>query len=149
MSGCRLPPMRSGIAAVAFLAGAAMSWAQPAPPARPVESEQAQDRFVPPRPHPGEVMKHWPAYPDEARAAGQEGTVFVRLRVTENGDPADVTVERSSSFPALDLAAALAVSLWKFDPATRGGQPVSTFVTVPIKFSLTDPPPAQEPAAAQ
>ncbi|MFD2251066.1 TonB family protein [Pseudochelatococcus lubricantis] len=134
--------LRCGLAAMFVACAGTMVLAQTAAP-RPGAGENAKGRTVPPRPYPGDVMKHWPAYPDEARAAGQEGTVVVRLRITAAGNPENITVERSSSVVSLDVAAALAVSRWKFEPATRDGKPVDATVSLPIRFSLTDAPPAQ------
>ncbi|MFT0892671.1 energy transducer TonB [Pseudochelatococcus sp. G4_1912] len=103
------------------------------------------DNFIPPRPYAGDVMRHWPAYPNEARAAGQEGTVLVKLKVTATGAPEDISIARSSSVVSLDLAAIMAISHWHFEPASRNGKPTEAMVTLPIRFSLSDthPQPAQ------
>lgn len=90
----------------------------------------------PPRPHPGDVMRHWPAYPEDALAAGWEGTVVVRLRVTKTGEPEDISVQRSSTFTSLDVAAIAAVSRWRFEPGKRGGVAEDMTVSLPIRFTL-------------
>ncbi|MGI6244426.1 MAG: energy transducer TonB [Pseudochelatococcus sp.] len=133
----------SGVAVILAISAAGMLRAQ-----TPGGTEHASGDFIPPRPYPGDVMKHWPAYPEDARAAGQEGTVLVKLRVTAAGEPVDIAVERTSSFVALDLAAVLAVSRWKFTPATRNGTPVDASVTLPIRFTLAGNASAGEDATS-
>lgn len=111
----------------------------PSTVAQPVEAESENTAgIVPPRPHPGDVMRHWPAYPEEALAAGQEGTVIVRLRVTAGGAPEDISVQRSSSFVSLDVAAVAAVSRWRFEPGRRGDVAEDMTVSLPIRFSLPE-----------
>ncbi|MGV6872510.1 energy transducer TonB [Pseudochelatococcus sp. B33] len=109
-----------------------------------VQPGTADSRIEPPRPHPGDVMRHWPAYPEDALAAGQEGTVIVALRVTATGEPEDISVQRSSSVTSLDIAAVAAVSRWRFDPGKRDGVAVDMKVSLPIRFSLPEEMPASE-----
>lgn len=97
---------------------------------------QADEKIEPPRPVPGDVMRHWPAYPEEARIAGQEGTVIVQLRVTASGTPEDIVVLNSSTVVSLDVAAVTAVSRWHFEPGKRGGVAQDMTVSLPIRFSL-------------
>lgn len=75
-----------------------------------------------------------PAYPDEARKAGVEGTVMVQALIGKQGDVEEVYVTRS--IPALDAAAATAVLEWRFKPARSKGEPVTVWVAVPVKFKL-------------
>lgn len=107
-----------------------------------VQADVAGNKVEPPRPHPGDVMRHWPAYPDDAREAGQEGTVVVQLRVTAKGEPEDIRVQRSSSVTSLDVAAVAAISRWKFEPGRRDGVAEDMTVSLPIRFSLPEAPPA-------
>ncbi|MBB3808072.1 TonB family protein [Pseudochelatococcus contaminans] len=102
------------------------------------QTVQNDEKVEPPRPVPGDVMRHWPAYPDDARAAGQEGTVVVQLRVTASGAPEDIVVLNSSSVVSLDVAAVAAVSRWRFEPGKRGGVAQDMTVSLPIRFSLPD-----------
>jgi protein TonB len=78
-----------------------------------------------------------PEYPPRCRRMGIEGVVRVRALVGENGRPRQVSVARSSGDEALDRAAVEAVRQWRFEPARRGGQAVSAWAAVPIKFELT------------
>lgn len=102
------------------------------------------NKIEPPRPHPGDVMRYWPAYPDDALAAGQQGTVIVQLRVTAAGEPEDISVQRSSSITSLDVAAVAAVSRWRFEPGKRNGVAADMTVSLPIRFSLPEDAPAPE-----
>lgn len=115
--------------------------------AQTVEAQSSPEHggIEPPRPLPGDVMRHWPAYPEDARAAGQEGTVLVRLRVSATGLPEDIRVERSSSIVSLDVAAVAAVNLWRFEPGRKNGVAEAMTVSLPIRFSL--PEAAQQPGA--
>lgn len=47
-----------------------------------------------------------------------------------------VSVASSSGHDLLDDAAVEAVNHWHFVPAKRGGQPVDSWVNVPINFNL-------------
>jgi len=73
-----------------------------------------------------------PAYPEAAREAGQEGTVFCDVLVSKEGTPLEVRVAKGVS-PALDEAAARAAL---FEPALKDGAPVSVWMRVPIEFEL-------------
>ncbi|HEY1922156.1 MAG TPA: energy transducer TonB [Tepidisphaeraceae bacterium] len=79
----------------------------------------------------GEGEQPPPEYPDEARFAGQEGTVVVRLMVGADGRVTDATASSSCPWPLLNSAAVRAVrSSWRF----RKG-PVRTY-EVSIQFQL-------------
>jgi len=80
-------------------------------------------------------------YPDASRRLGEQGTALVKLCIGAGGKVvSEPTVEKSSGSSRLDQAAiryAKATS-GHFVPATRGGQPVTECVSLPIKFQLTD-----------
>jgi protein TonB len=75
-----------------------------------------------------------PSYPDPAREAGVEGTVVLEALVCACGEVSEIEVARS--IPMLDEAAIAAVRAWYFEPALRADEPVATWVTIPVKFSL-------------
>ncbi len=77
-----------------------------------------------------------PDYPRQARRRGQEGTVWLRLRVTETGLPAEVILEQSSGHALLDEAALAAARGWTLLPATRDGAPVAGLLRVPVTFRI-------------
>jgi TonB family protein len=77
-----------------------------------------------------------PVYPEEARAQHQEGTVYLRVAVSADGRAENVELLLSSGFALLDEAALTAVRDWAFDPARNESGPVSSHITVPVRFTL-------------
>ncbi|WP_018290780.1 TonB family protein [Verrucomicrobium sp. 3C] len=77
-----------------------------------------------------------PAYPEECRCRGEQGTVLVKVLVSPRGTAQSVALSRSSGFGPLDRAALDAVRRWRFRAATMGGMPVESYVMVPIRFVL-------------
>ena len=77
-----------------------------------------------------------PRYPESARRQGVEGTVLLKMRITEQGRVEDVQVERSAGHPDLDRSAMEAVQRWRFEPARRSGEPVAVWVLIPVEFKL-------------
>jgi periplasmic protein TonB len=79
-----------------------------------------------------------PAYPTQAKLGGQQGRVVVRAWLEPDGDVSRAAVERSSGWPALDMAAMQGVSNWKILPG-RGadGRAIDT-VAVPVDFRLKE-----------
>jgi len=77
-----------------------------------------------------------PRYPESARRQGVEGTVLLKMRITEQGRVEDVQVERSAGHPDLDQSAMEAVQRWRFEPARRSGEPVAVWVLIPVEFKL-------------
>jgi protein TonB len=67
---------------------------------------------------------------------GYQGTVKLRVQVLANGQPAEVQIAASSGYAVLDQAAVEQVKDWRFLPARRGGQPIVSWVMVPIKFRI-------------
>ena len=78
-----------------------------------------------------------PRYPMIARRKGYEGVVLLRVWVLDNGRVGRVELERSSSHKVLDDSALDAVKDWIFIPGKKDGVPISSWVTVPIKFQLS------------
>jgi len=76
-----------------------------------------------------------PKYSPEAEEFKRQGTVVLRLVVDSSGATRDVQIQRPLGL-GLDEKAVTAVSAWKFDPAQKGGQPVSVVVTVEVSFHL-------------
>jgi protein TonB len=77
-----------------------------------------------------------PRYPEAARRRGIEGTVLLKVRVTEQGRVEAVQVERSAGYSELDESATEAVQRWRFEPARRSGEPVAVWVLIPVEFRL-------------
>jgi periplasmic protein TonB len=79
-----------------------------------------------------------PQYPTIARRRGWEGTVYLRVYVEEDGLASHIAIEHSSGYQVLDQAALSTVGNWKFSPAHSGGLMFSSWVTIPVQFSLID-----------
>jgi periplasmic protein TonB len=78
-----------------------------------------------------------PSYPPLSRRMREQGTVILRVRVREDGQPAEVLIERGSGHKRLDEAAQTAVKNWRFVPARSRQSAVESWVLVPIEFSLS------------
>ncbi len=76
-----------------------------------------------------------PRYPREALRMGAGGTVRITVTVAANGSVDRQSLAQSSGNRYLDRAALEAVRRWRFQPATRNGQPVAAEVSVPIVFN--------------
>lgn len=74
-------------------------------------------------------------YPEMARKAGIEGQVVVRVLVGKNGKPKKVVIQQSDS-QMLNQAAIDAVMSSTFTPAIQNGQPITCWVSIPIRFKL-------------
>lgn len=87
---------------------------------------------------PGILSRREPAYPEQARREGIEGTVVLRIAILENGHAGNISVSESSGSSLLDKAAVEAVQRWRFVPAkVRGtGKSIDCQTTMPIVFRL-------------
>ena len=77
-----------------------------------------------------------PQYPSLAEERGWQGVVMLSAFVQREGEPSEVLVDQSSGYKILDEAALKAVRKWKFTSAHRGGQTVSAWIKIPIRFEL-------------
>jgi protein TonB len=62
--------------------------------------------------------------------------VKVEILIDKTGRVAKTRVVKS--IPELDAAALECVRDWVFQPAQKGGQPVSTVASAPVTFKITD-----------
>jgi TonB family protein len=76
-----------------------------------------------------------PEFTEEARRKRVEGVVSLRVTVSETGDVADAVVTKGLGY-GLDEKALEAVHRWKFKPALKDGQPISTSIAVEMNFHL-------------
>jgi len=86
------------------------------------------------------LQKTDPAYPDQARREGWEGSVRVRFQVLTNGKTENISVETSSGFAMLDESAMNAIQQWQFIPAKNQNtnQPVACWTYVTLVFKLNN-----------
>lgn len=116
---------------------------QPARPAAPVDAtpqQAAPAAAAGPRTvdasQLGWLVSPKPVYSNASRRANEQGTAMVRVLVDVTGRPAQVSLQSSSGFPALDQSALAAVRAAQFRPYAPGGLPQAVLVVVPIKFVL-------------
>lgn len=91
-----------------------------------------------PNPTPEDIRKHRQGlvYPLESQMLNEEGTVGLKISLTERGTMSNVVVESSSGFPRLDNAALkYAKTNWQYKP-TEAGLPVPAAVQVNVTFDM-------------
>lgn len=77
-----------------------------------------------------------PDYPMLARRRGWRGTVLLKVRVSASGSPREIRLIKGSGHDMLDTAAQDAVQGWRFVPARKSGEPVESWVEIPVRFEL-------------
>jgi len=82
-----------------------------------------------------------PQYPIELACQGIGGTSTFKVVIGPDGKPSEVVLATGSGNSALDEQALNAVQDWQFKAATRGGQPVSSTIQVPVTFNPPQPKP--------
>ncbi len=111
---------------------------QPAPTPAPVEAPKPAPPLpvIQPRFNADYLDNPKPPYPSISRRMGEEGEVQLRVSVDAGGNVQQIEIHRGSGYPRLDQSALQTVRRWRFVPARQGNQPVSSWVIVPIQFSL-------------
>jgi protein TonB len=99
----------------------------PAAPPAPMSVDNLEDRMIAGNP---------PRYPMESRRKKEQGTVVLRLVIGTDGRVEEVSIAQSSGFDRLDQAALQAARSWRWQPMTRGGQPVQVRGVMSIPFVL-------------
>lgn len=77
-----------------------------------------------------------PPYPASSKRLNETGTVLLRVRVGADGSAENVSLQKSSGYPALDDSALHTVERWRFVPGKRHGVPTAMDYTVPVRFQL-------------
>jgi protein TonB len=83
----------------------------------------------------------WRTAPDsplDAKLAGISGTVLIQACIGTDGHADRLDVIRSRG--ALDAPALEAVREWRFRPASKDGEPIETWIAIPIEFFLAGDP---------
>ena len=106
-------------------------------------SNAPADAPVVPPTDPQAVQTPPPEYPLELACAGIDGQATLQLTIAPDGSISGSRLERGSGNAALDTLAQDAVKQWRFEPATRGGQPIEARIRVPLTFTA----PAERPQA--
>ena len=82
------------------------------------------------------IRKVVPAYPELARAAGAEGTVWVQVTIDTKGRVIAARVVKSDTIARLEEAALKAAMDWLFTPGKQRDVPVPARIAVPFEFHL-------------
>ena len=84
-----------------------------------------------------ESSKATPFYPERARNQKLSGQVILQVVVKADGSVGEMLVVRCNR-PALGFEKATkdAVRQWRYEPATRDGQPLAVYFTVVVDYSL-------------
>jgi len=102
--------------------------------AEPVKEDAFAMEDLEKRPEP--VSQVAPAYPAELRKAKVEGVVTLVFVLDETGRVEDPRVENSSR-PEFEKPALEAIRKWRFSPGQKDGQPVRTYIRVPMRFRVS------------
>jgi TonB family protein len=76
-----------------------------------------------------------PQYTEAAERARIQGVAIAQAIIDKEGNVTDVKILKGLAM-GLDQEAAKAIRAWKFEPATRNGDPVSVYYTITLHFSL-------------
>ncbi|KRD34196.1 hypothetical protein ASE35_10740 [Lysobacter sp. Root916] len=83
-----------------------------------------------------------PPYPKGRKVNGR---VLLEIQVGSDGGAQQVRLAQSSGDAELDASTVEAARKWRFQPATQNGQPVASWVQVPVDFAATSGPTAAAP----
>jgi protein TonB len=113
--------------------------AAPPPPPKPKAEKRVAksgpvmlpENATVPKPMGGNAL---PAYPEDARSAGIEGDVFLKIVINEDGSVGDIEVKKGDE-PFVSAAIA-AVKTWKYSPALLDGKPIAVYRVIKVPFKL-------------
>jgi periplasmic protein TonB len=91
--------------------------------------------FVPVEKMPVPVKTVQPEYPEIARRAGVEGTVWVKVLVDKEGKAKKALIQKSDAEIFNDAAIAAALQ-FVFTPAIMNSGPVAVWASIPFRFKL-------------
>jgi len=100
-----------------------------------IQIEEDPADFVPVEKQPIPVKQVKPEYPDLARRAGIEGTVWVKILVDKEGKAKKAVVMKSDA-DVFNEPAVKAALQWVFTPAMMNNGPVAVWAAVPFRFNL-------------
>lgn len=100
-----------------------------------IEDDPAIDAFIPVEKQPVPVKEVRPEYPEIAKRAGVEGTVWVKVLVDKEGKAKKAVIMKSDAEIFNEPAVAAAMQ-WVFTPAIMNNGPVSVWAAIPFRFKL-------------
>lgn len=77
-----------------------------------------------------------PVYPERAKAAQITGSVTLKIHISESGEVLHCLVMSSEPSGVFDASAISAVEKWKFEPAVKNGQKVSSYMVQKLSFRM-------------
>ena len=77
-----------------------------------------------------------PKYPEIAREAGMEGTVYVEVFIDKKGRVTETSIKKGFPNTGLNEAAVEAIRKTRFKPAMQRDMPVGIWISIPVKFRL-------------
>jgi len=77
-----------------------------------------------------------PKYPRRALKLRQQGTTWIRVLIGTNGQQLQTKIYKPSGYSLLDKAALEAVKKWTFNPNIVNGNPIKSWVEVPVEFKI-------------
>ncbi len=75
-------------------------------------------------------------FPIRAWAYGHQGRVIARVQVLEDGTTGEIWIKQSSGSGILDQDAIEQLTNFRFRPARKKGQPVTSWIDVPVDYRL-------------
>jgi TonB family protein len=109
-----------------------------------VLAEASADTLAEERSLPRPIHQVQPDYPTVQGSDNESGTVVLEFTVDERGLVRDPRVVRSSHV-AFENSVLTAVRDWRFEPAQRGGEPVSVRVMQEFRFNGNPASPLETP----
>lgn len=82
------------------------------------------------------IEKVPPVYPERAKAAGVQGTVFLHAVIGIDGTPQSLKVMNNQIDADLARAAVEAVSKWRYQTTLLNGEPIEVDTTIQVNFTL-------------
>ena len=77
-----------------------------------------------------------PEYPILLKEKGIAGTVWLKVWVSANGIPEEISLLKGSGYRLFDESAIKAIKNWRFFPAKANGITIGSWVEFPIRFTL-------------
>ncbi len=78
-----------------------------------------------------------PKYPYNAKRNSIEGKVIVRMLVTKDGIPSEISIHSATPSGVFEKTAINAAKRWRFRPGQYKGRAVDTWVLLPFNFEMT------------
>lgn len=103
-----------------------------------LEDDPGMTDFIPVEKPPQIVRSVQPEYPDIARRAGVEGTVWVNILVDKDGKPKKAVVVKEDAAGIFNDAAIAAAMKYQFTPAIMNAGPVKVWVAIKFRFQLVN-----------